>query len=60
MTERTALPAAEGHSNVPFVPGLADVPAARSSICFIDGDIGILEYRGYPIEALAPGGGKRR
>ena len=53
MTERTAPPAAEGHSTVPFVPGLADVPAARSSICFIDGEAGILEYRGYPIEALA-------
>jgi citrate synthase len=53
MTERTAPPAAEGQTNVPYVPGLADVPAARSSICFIDGDIGILEYRGYPIEALA-------
>src|SRR6266850_1067281 len=54
MTERTAPPAgAEGHTNIPFVPGLADVPAARSSICFIDGEAGILEYRGYPIEALA-------
>ena len=54
MTEHTAPPAgAEGHTNIPFVPGLADVPAARSSICFIDGEAGILEYRGYPIEALA-------
>jgi citrate synthase len=53
MPERTAPPAAEWHTNVPYVSGLADVPAARSSICFIDGEIGILEYRGYPIEALA-------
>jgi citrate synthase len=53
MTERTAPPTAEGHTTVPYVPGLADVPAARSSICFIDGDVGILEYRGYPIETLA-------
>ena len=53
--ERTAPPAssAEGHSAVPFVPGLDGVPAARSSVCFIDGEEGVLEYRGYPIETLA-------
>lgn len=43
----------ESPSPVPLIPGLADVPAARSSICWIDGDAGVLEYRGYPIEALA-------
>jgi citrate synthase len=32
---------------------LDGVPAAKSSICWIDGDQGILEYRGYPIEDLA-------
>ena len=53
MTERTAPTTAEGHTALPYVPGLADVPAARSSICFIDGEQGILEYRGYPIEVLA-------
>lgn len=26
---------------------------STSKICFIDGDKGILEYRGYPIEQLA-------
>lgn len=36
-----------------YVPGLAGVPAAQSKICFIDGQVGILEYRGYPIEQLA-------
>ncbi len=36
-----------------YVPGLAGVPAAESRICFIDGEKGILEYRGYPIEELA-------
>ena len=46
MTERTTATTTPGPSPVPFVPGLADVPAARSSICFIDGDQGILEYRG--------------
>jgi len=43
----------ESHGSIPLIPGLADVPAARSSICWIDGDAGVLEYRGYPIEALA-------
>ena len=36
-----------------YVPGLADVPAAESAISFIDGRVGILEYRGIPIETLA-------
>ncbi|NOT63860.1 MAG: citrate synthase [Acidobacteria bacterium] len=33
--------------------GLRDVPAAPSSICWIDGDEGILSYRGYNIHDLA-------
>jgi citrate synthase len=36
-----------------FVPGLAGVPAAESAISYIDGNIGILEYRGHRIETLA-------
>ena len=36
-----------------LVPGLAGVPAAESSICFIDGERGVLEYRGIPIAELA-------
>lgn len=40
-------------SHVPYVPGLAGVPAARSSVCFIDGERGHLQYRGYPVEILA-------
>src|SRR3989338_2533325 len=35
------------------VPGLAGIPAAESSISFIDGEKGILEYRGIPAEVLA-------
>jgi citrate synthase len=35
------------------VPGLAGVPVAESKICFIDGERGVLEYRGIPIEVLA-------
>lgn len=35
------------------VPGLEGIPAAESSISFIDPDEGILEYRGIPIEVLS-------
>ena len=34
--------------------GLEDVVATSSSICFIDGERGILAYRGYDIHDLAP------
>ncbi len=37
----------------PYAPGLAGVPVAESKVCYIDGTKGILQYRGYPIEALA-------
>lgn len=37
----------------PYVPGLAGVPCARSSVCYLDGTVGKLQYRGYPIEVLA-------
>ena len=36
-----------------YVPGLANVPAAESNVCYLDGSIGKLQYRGYPIEELA-------
>lgn len=36
-----------------FSPGLAGVPAAKSSISFVDGQTGLLEYRGIRIEELA-------
>lgn len=36
-----------------YIPGLAGVPAARSSVCLIDGQVGKLQYRGYPIDVLA-------
>ncbi len=38
---------------LPYVPGLAGVPAAKTAVGYIDGSIGRLEYRGYPIEVLA-------
>lgn len=36
-----------------FKPGLEGVPATLSSISYVDGQKGILEYRGIPIEKLA-------
>lgn len=36
-----------------YDPGLANTAAVKSAITFIDGDKGILRYRGYPIEELA-------
>lgn len=36
-----------------YKPGLEGVPAAQSSVSFVDGQKGILEYRGIPIEELA-------
>src|SRR4051794_15355648 len=35
--------------------GFANTAACRSAITYIDGDVGILRYRGYPIEQLAKG-----
>jgi citrate synthase len=34
-------------------PGFVDTAATTSAITYIDGDAGILRYRGYPIEELA-------
>jgi len=36
-----------------YLPGLAGVQATKSNISDIDGEKGILFYRGYPIEELA-------
>ena len=36
-----------------YDPAFMNTAACRSAIAFIDGDKGILEYRGYPIEQLA-------
>ncbi len=36
-----------------YDPAFMNTAACRSSITYIDGDKGILEYRGYPIEQLA-------
>jgi len=36
-----------------YDPGFASTASCKSAITFIDGDKGILLYRGYPIEQLA-------
>lgn len=36
-----------------YLPGLAGVPATKSNISYLDGDVGLLAYRGYRIEELA-------
>lgn len=36
-----------------FRPGLEGIPASQSSISYVDGQKGVLEYRGIPIEELA-------
>ncbi|MDQ2674364.1 MAG: citrate (Si)-synthase, partial [Chloroflexota bacterium] len=36
-------------------PGYGNTGAATSAITFLDGEAGVLRYRGYPIEQLAEG-----
>src|ERR1041384_380528 len=38
---------------VSYDPGFMNTASCQSRITYIDGDIGILRYRGYPIEQLA-------
>jgi citrate synthase len=38
---------------VTYDPGFANTASCRSEITYIDGDAGILRYRGYPIDQLA-------
>jgi citrate synthase len=43
----------DGSGLATYDPGFVNTASCRSSITYIDGDVGILEYRGYPIEQLA-------
>lgn len=40
-------------TETPFKAGLEDVVAGESSICYIDGERGVLSYRGFNIHTLA-------
>ncbi len=44
---------AEDFGIMTYDPAFMNTAACRSAVTFIDGDKGILEYRGYPIEQLA-------
>src|SRR5574341_2013933 len=44
---------ASDHGLLSFDPSLENTAVARSTITYIDGDRGILRYRGYDIEDLA-------
>jgi len=48
----TALPKS---GFVTYDPGYVNTASCQSAITYIDGDAGILRYRGYPIEQLAQG-----
>ena len=38
---------------VTFDPGYKNTAASASAITFLDGEAGVLRYRGYPIEQIA-------
>ncbi|HUO79469.1 MAG TPA: citrate/2-methylcitrate synthase, partial [Steroidobacteraceae bacterium] len=46
-------PLAKDHGVYTFDPGFMSTAACESKITYIDGDKGILLYRGYPVEQLA-------
>jgi citrate synthase len=48
-----AIRAAELPAVVSYDPAFLNTAACRSAITYIDGDAGILRYRGYPIDELA-------
>jgi citrate synthase len=47
------MTASGGQAPSPFRPGLEGVPATQSSICDIDGQRGVLTYRGFRVDELA-------
>jgi citrate synthase len=53
-TELRQISAAEGDGGLmSYDPAYLNTASCRSAITYIDGDAGILRYRGYPIEQLA-------
>ncbi len=53
MTLRAIKTEPEDFGLMTYDPGFKNTASTKSTITFIDGDKGILEYRGYPIEQLA-------
>jgi citrate synthase len=53
-TDLAKISAAEGDGGLlSYDPAFLNTSACRSAITYIDGDVGILRYRGYPIEQVA-------
>jgi citrate synthase len=52
-TDLRQIAANGGPELASYDPGFVNTASCRSAITYIDGDEGILEYRGYPIEQLA-------
>ena len=50
---RQVKTAADDYGLLSYDPSFANTAACRSAITFIDGDRGVLLYRGYPVEELA-------
>src|ERR1043165_4158409 len=53
MDFRQMKTSADDFGLMTYDPAFTNTAACRSAITYIDGDKGILEYRGYPIEELA-------
>ena len=53
MDLRKIKTSAEDFGLMTYDPAFMNTASCRSAITFIDGDKGILRYRGYPIEVLA-------
>ena len=53
MSLRQIKTGSEDFGLMTYDPALLNTASCRSSITYIDGDLGILRYRGYPIEVLA-------
>ncbi|MBI5947218.1 MAG: citrate synthase [Chloroflexi bacterium] len=53
MDLRQIRTSADDFGLMAYDPAFTNTASCRSAITFIDGDAGILEYRGYPIEQLA-------
>src|SRR6266513_1752947 len=55
MDLRQIKTSADDFGLMTYDPAFMNTASCRSTIAYIDGDKGILEYRGYPIEQLAEG-----
>jgi len=53
ISEAAAVQPAAAAASSAFRPGLEGVPATQSGICDIDGQRGVLTYRGVPVDQLA-------